>query len=79
MLTSADQNTPNFPFTFANVLHKSIKYVSSSNAVSADCWNAISASVSNTNGGQFYLVRPNDSGSVTANSPVFTMLVIGTI
>ena len=79
VLTSADQNTPNFPFTFANVLHKSIKYVSSSNAVSADCWNAISASVSNTNGGQFYLVRPNDSGSVTANSPVFTMLVIGTI
>ena len=79
ILTSADLNTPNFPFTFANVLHKSIKYVSSSNAVSADCWNAISASVSNTNGGQFYLVRPNDSGSVTANSPVFTMLVIGTI
>jgi len=79
VLTSADQNTPNFPFTFANVLHKSIKYVSSANAVSADCWNAISASVSNTNGGQFYLVRPNDSGSVTANSPVFTMLVIGTI
>ena len=79
ILTSADQNTPNFPFTFANVLHKSIKYVSSANAVSADCWNAISASVSNTNGGQFYLVRPNDSGSVTANSPVFTMLVIGTV
>lgn len=79
VLTSADQNTPNFPFTFSNVLHKSIKYVSSANAVSADCWNGISASVSNTNGGQFYLVRPNDSGSVTANSPVFTMLVIGTI
>ena len=79
VLTSADQNTPNFPLTFANVLHKSIKYVSSANAVSADCWNAISASVSNTNGGQFYLVRPNDSGSVTANSPVFTMLVIGTV
>ena len=79
ILTSANQSTPDFPLTFANVLHKSIKYVSSANAVSADCWNGISASVSNTNGGQFYLVRPNDSGSVTANSPVFTMLVIGTI
>lgn len=79
ILTSANQSTPDFPFTFSNVLHKSIKYVSSANAVSADCWNGISASVSNTNGGQFYLVRPNDSGSVTANSPVFTMLVIGTI
>lgn len=79
ILTSNNQSTPDFPFTFSNVLHKSIKYVSSANAVSADCWNGISASVSNTNGGQFYLVRPNDSGSVTANSPVFTMLVIGTI
>lgn len=79
ILTSSNQSTPDFPLTFANVLHKSIKYVSSANAVSADCWNGISASVSNTNGGQFYLVRPNDSGSVTANSPVFTMLVIGTI
>lgn len=79
ILISANQSTPDFPFTFSNVLHKSIKYVSSANAVSADCWNGISASVSNTNGGQFYLVRPNDSGSVTANSPVFTMLVIGTI
>lgn len=79
VLTSADLNTPNFPLTFSNVLHKSIKYVSSGNAVSADCWNAISASVSTTNGGQFYLVRPNDSGSVTANSPVFTMFVIGTV
>lgn len=79
IMESADQNTPNFPFTFSNVLHKSIKYVSSANAVSADCWNAIDTTVSNTNGGKFYLVRPNDSGSVTANSPVFTMLVIGTI
>ncbi len=79
IMESADQNTPNFPFTFSNVLHKSIKYVSSANAVSADCWNAIDTSVSNTNGGKFYLVRPNDNGSVTANSPVFTMLVIGTI
>ena len=79
ILTSADQNTPNFPLTFSNVLHKSIKYVSSANAVSADCWNAIDTTVSTTNGGKFYLVRPNDNGSVTANSPVFTMLVIGTI
>lgn len=79
ILTSANQSTPDFPFTFSNVLHKSIKYVSSANAVSADCWNGISASVSNTNGGQFYLVRPNDSGSVTAQAPTFTMLVIGTI
>lgn len=79
VLTSADQNTPNFPFTFSNVLHKSIKYVSSANAVSADCWNAIDTSVSTTNGGKFYLVRPNDGGSVTANSPIFTMLVIGTV
>lgn len=79
ILTSADQNTPNFPFTFSNVLHKSIKYVSSANAVSADCWNAIDTSVSTTNGGKFYLVRPNDSGSVTAQAPTFTMLVIGTI
>lgn len=79
ILTSANQSTPDFPFTFSNVLHKSIKYVSSANAVSADCWNAIDTSVSTTNGGKFYLVRPNDSGSVTANSPVFTMLAIGTV
>ena len=80
ILTSSNQNTPNFPLTFANVLHQSIKYVASNNAVSADCWNAIrSGSLSGTNGGQFYLVRPNDSGSVTAQSPTFTMLVIGTI
>jgi hypothetical protein len=80
ILTSANQSTPDFPLTFTNVLHQSIKYVASNNAVSADCWNAIRAgSLSGTNGGQFYLVRPNDSGSVTANSPVFTMLVIGTI
>lgn len=80
ILTSSNQNTPNFPLTFTNVLHQSIKYVASNNAVSADCWNAIRAgSLSGTNGGQFYLVRPNDSGSVTAQAPTFTMLVIGTI
>ena len=80
ILTSANQSTPDFPLTFTNVLHQSIKYVASNNAVSADCWNAIRAgSLSGTNGGQFYLVRPNDSGSVTAQAPTFTMLVIGTI
>lgn len=80
ILTSSNQSTPNFPLTFTDVLHQSIKYVASNNAVSADCWNAIRAgSLSGTNGGQFYLVRPNDSGSVTAQAPTFTMLVIGTI
>ena len=80
VLTSANQNTPDFPFTFSTILHQSVKYVAADTAVSADCWNAIrSGALSGSNGGQFYLVRPNDSGSVTVNHPVFTMMVIGTV
>lgn len=80
VLTSANQNTPDFPFRFSTILHQSVKYVAADTAVSADCWNAIrSGALSGSNGGQFYLVRPNDSGSVTVNHPVFTMMVIGTV
>ena len=75
---SNDFNSPNYPFTFTDVIHSNVRYLSADAASHADVWDGGHTSVSNTSFGQFYLTRPNDGGAVTINHPVFSLLVIGT-
>ena len=77
---SNDFGTPNFPFTFNDVLFLKTEYVAGDTAAHADCWNSgRSGSISKTTAGSVYLVRPNDGGPVTIGHPVFTEIVIGTV
>ena len=75
---SNDFNSPNYPFTFTDVIHSNVRYLSADAASHAEVWDGGHTSVSNTSFGQFYLTRPNDGGAVTINHPVFSLLVIGT-
>ena len=85
LYSSSSLNTPNFPFTFSEVLFGDVRYVAADNnsTYTAALWVSPQVNsgdyggVSGTNMGSFALYRP-DSGA-TIGHPVFMEIVIGTV
>ena len=76
MYTSTGFNTPDYPVTFTNVLYRDAQYLASDENASATMWATSATSVSTSNMGQIFFVRP-DSGA-TIKHPIISQIVVGT-
>ena len=79
MASSAQVNTPDYPVSFANVIYANCEYMSADSNSEYDAFvmHDVVNTISLTNYGQIYLVRPS-SGS-TVGHPTFSQIVIGTV